>query len=131
MNPHAFWTGADGRILSIRRKDARTLVLTLAFAPRYPAEWEFMRLHAPALRFTERSTLARIGIEMITQGAPHADDKRLLLDAEAFLYDDSFPNAPYWPQLLRPGVAVGRLFHAPQEARLTPAQIWEAIRPTA
>ncbi len=128
MNPHAFWTGADGRILSIRRKDARTLVLTLAFAPRNPAEWEFMRLHAPALRFTERSTLARIGIEMITQGAPHADGKRLLLDAEAFLYDDSFPNAPYWPQLLRPGVAVGRLFHAPQEARLNSAQIWEAIQ---
>lgn len=128
MNPHAFWTGADGHILSIRRKDLRTYVLTLAFEPRSGAEWEFMRTHAQALRFTERSTLARIGIEMITHGTPRVDGKRLLLDADAFLYDESFPHAPYWQHLLRPGVPVGRLFHAPAEARLTSTQIWAAIQ---
>jgi hypothetical protein len=128
MNPHAFWTGSDGHILALRRKDARTLALTLAFAPRSPSEWDFLRLHAPALRFTERSTLARVGIEMITHGVPRADGKRLLLEAEAFLYDESFPHAPYWQQLLRPGVPVGRLFHAPHEARLTSTQIWAAIQ---
>jgi predicted Rossmann-fold nucleotide-binding protein len=128
MNPHAFWTSVDGHIHSIRRKDARSLVLTLAFTPRSPAEWEFFRLHAPTLRFTERSTLARIGLEMVTHGTPHAEGKRLLLEAEAFLYDDSFPLASYWQHLLHPGVPVGRLFHAPVEARLTSTQIWAAIQ---
>jgi predicted Rossmann-fold nucleotide-binding protein len=128
MNPHAFWTSTDGHILALRRKDPRTLVLTLAFHAHTPAEWDFMRLHAPALRFTERSTLARIGIEMITHGTPRVDGKRLLLEADAFLFDDSFPNASFWSQLLRPGVPVGRLFHAPAQARLTSTQIWEAIQ---
>lgn len=128
MNPHAFWSGDDGHILALRRKNPRTLVLTIAFAARTSAEWEFMRLHAPALRFTERSTLARIGIELVPHGAPRVKGKRLLLEADAFLYDNNFPNAPYWQQLLRPGVPVGRLFHAPNEARLTSTQIWAAIQ---
>jgi predicted Rossmann-fold nucleotide-binding protein len=128
MNPHVFWTSNDGQILTVRRKSATTLSLTLAFWPRNPAEWEFLRVHAPALRFTERSTLARVGIEMLTQGAPRADGRRLLLDADAFLYDESFPNAAYWQQLLRPGVPVGRLFHAPEEAKLTSTEIWEALK---
>jgi predicted Rossmann-fold nucleotide-binding protein len=128
MNPHAFWTSGDGHVLSLRRKDSRSLVLTLAFSPRTPAEWDFMRLQAPGLRFTERSTLARIGIETITHGVPHADKKRLLQEAEVFLFDDNFPNASFWQQLFRPGVPVGRLFHAPKEARLTSTQIWSAIQ---
>ncbi len=128
MNPHAFWTSTDGRILAIRRKNPRTLVLTIAFTARNPAEWDFLRLHAPTLRFTERSTLARIGIEMITHGPARIDGKRLLLDADAFLYDDSFPLASYWQHLLRPGVPVGRVFHAPAEARLTSTQIWAAVQ---
>lgn len=128
MTPHAFWSGDDGHILALRRKDPRTLVLTLAFAARTSAEWDFMRLHAPSLRFTERSTLARIGIELVPHGAPRVQGKRLVLDVDAFLYDDSFPNASYWQHLLRPGVPVGRLFHAPNEARLTSTQIWAAIQ---
>ncbi len=128
MNPHAFWTSTDGRILALRRKDAKTLALSLAFTARTPAEWDFMKTQAPGLRFTERSTLARIGIEMVTHGTPRADGKRIVLEADAFLYDDNFPNASYWQQLLRPGVPVGRLFHAPKEARLTSTQIWAAIQ---
>lgn len=128
MNPHSFWTSADGQILAVRRKDPRTLSLTLGFWPRHPGEMEFFRTHAPHLRFTERSTLARIGIEMTTHGAPRLDGKRVVLEAEAFLYDDSFPHAAYWAQLLRPGVPVGRLFHSPPEARLTSAEIWAEVR---
>ena len=128
MNPHAFWTSADGQILVVRRKDARTLGLTLGFWPRNPAELEFFRLHAAALRFTERSTLARVGIEMITHGVPHLEGKRLVLEAEAFLYDESFPHAAYWQHLLRPGVPVGRLFHSPAEARLTATEIWAGVQ---
>ena len=128
MNPHSFWASTDGHILSVRRKDARTASLTLAFGARNAAEWEFLRLQATSLRFTERSTLARVGIEMITHGTPHADGKRLILDADAFLYDESFPHAEYWQQLLRPGVPVGRLFFAPAEARLTSTEVWAAIQ---
>ena len=128
MNPHSFWTSNDGEVLAVRRKDPRTLALTLAFGPRSPAEWEFVRVHAASLRFTERSTLARIGIEMLTHGTPRVEGKQLLLDADAFLYDESFPNASFWQQLLRPGIPVGRLFHAPVEAKLTSTEIWDALK---
>ncbi|MBC8011350.1 MAG: LOG family protein [Burkholderiales bacterium] len=128
MNPHSFWTSTDGQIIAVRRKDPRTLSLTLAFGPRTSAEWEFMRTHAAGLHFTERSTLARVGIEMITHGHPHADGKRLLLEADAFLYDESFPNSSYWQQLLRPGIPVGRVFHSPPEAKLTSTEIWDALK---
>ena len=128
MSPHSFWTSTDGQILSVRRKSADALSLTLAFWPRTPAEWDFIRLHAASLRFTERSTLARVGIEMIIHGSPRTEGRRLLLEADAFLYDESFPNSSYWQQLLRPGVPVGRLFHAPAEAKLTSTEIWEALK---
>ncbi|TAG32291.1 MAG: DNA-binding protein, partial [Verrucomicrobia bacterium] len=128
MNPHSFWTSIDGHISAVRRKDSRAVALTLAFTARNPAEWAFIAAHAESLAFTERSTLARIGIEMITDGKPRVEGKQVLLDADAFLFDDSFPNAPYWQQLLRPGVPVGRLFHAPAEAKLTSTEIWEALK---
>ncbi len=89
---------------------------------------EFLKAHLATLRFTERSSLARIGIEMVVQGAPTVDGNRLLLSVEAFLYDHSFPNAPYWQKLLRPGVPVGRLFYAPATAKLSATEIWTAIR---
>ena len=128
MNPHSFWTSTDGRIHAVRRKDPRTLALTLAFYPHSPAEWDFVRVHAAALRFTERSTLARVGIEMLTHGVPRVEGKQVLLEADAFLYDDSFPHASYWQQLLKPGIPVGRLFHAPMEAKLTSTESWEALK---
>ncbi|NDC75397.1 DNA-binding protein, partial [bacterium] len=128
MHPHSFWTSTDGQILTVRRKDARTLSVTLGFQPRHPAEWEFIKAHASALSFTERSTLARIGIEMLTLGPPRIEKNGVILEADAFLYDESFPNAPYWQQLLRPGIPVGRLFHAPAEAKLTSTEIWDALK---
>lgn len=128
MHPHSFWTSADGHILAVRRKDARTLSVTLGFQPRHPAEWEFIQAHAASLAFTERSTLARVGIEMLTLSPPRVEKTGVVLEADAFLYDQSFPNAPYWQQLLRPGTPVGRLFHAPAGAKLTSTEIWEALK---
>ncbi len=104
------------------------MALTLAFWPRHPAEFEFMKEQRAHLHFTERSTLARIGIEMITVGRPTIDGNRLVLDAEAALYDTSFPNATYWKKLLRSGVPVGRLYQAPESAKLTTNEIWDAIQ---
>jgi predicted Rossmann-fold nucleotide-binding protein len=131
MNVDQFWTSQDGQILAIRNKDERTVSLTLAFWPRNPSEFGFLKDHLGGLKFTERSSLARMGIEMHVQGEPSVDGHRLVLEAEAFIYDDNFPNAPYWKKLLRPGTPVGRLFHAPAAAKLSTEEIWKAIRDNA
>jgi predicted Rossmann-fold nucleotide-binding protein len=128
MNPDQFWTSQDGQILSVKNKDDRAVTLTLGFWPRNPAEFELLKGHAAALKFTERSALARIGIEMLVNGSPRVAGNRLELDAEAFIYDLSFPNAPYWKKLLRVGSPVGRLYYAPAAAKLSTGEIWDAIK---
>jgi len=128
MNPDQFWTSQDGQILAIRNKDDRTVSLTLAFWPRHPAEFEFQKAQIGELKFTERSALARIGIEMVIQGGLTVDGHRLLLEVEAFIYDTNFPNAPYWKKLLRPGTPIGRLFYAPAAAKLSAEEVWQAVR---
>jgi len=128
MNPDQFWTSQDGQILAIRNKDERTVALTLAFWPRHPAEFDFFKAHIAELKFTERSALARIGIEMVIQGALAVDGHRVLLEVEAFIYDLNFPNAPYWKKLLRPGTPIGRLFFAPLAAKLSAEEVWQGIR---
>lgn len=128
MHPEHFWTSPDGQILTVRNKDERSVRLTLAFWPRHPAELEALRPLLPRLRFSLRSSLARIGLEVILTGPLRVEGGRLELDAEAFLYDPSFPHAAYWKKLLRVGAPAGRLYHAPAEAKLTTAQIWDALK---
>lgn len=128
MHPDHFWTSQDGHVIAIKNKDARSVSLTMAFSPRHPAELEALKGRLAQLNFTERSTLARIGIEMNVKGSPALDNGRIVLTAEAFLYDESFPNAAYWKKLLRLGTPVGRLFYAPEKAKLTTAEIWDAVQ---
>jgi predicted Rossmann-fold nucleotide-binding protein len=128
MSNEQFWTSQDGQILTVKSKDERTVTLTLAFWPRNPTEFEFMKSMRAELKFTERSSLARIGIEMQTQGGVEVDGNRLTLTADAFVYDMSFPNSGYWKKLLRSGIPIGRLFHAPAGAKLTSEEIWTAIK---
>ena len=128
MHPEHFWTSPDGQILTVKNKDERSVRLTLAFWPRHPAELEALRPLLPRLRFSLRSSLARIGLEVILTGPLRVEGGRLELDAEAFLYDPSFPHAAYWKKLLRVGAPAGRLYHAPAEAKLTTAQIWDALK---
>src|SRR3954465_12327943 len=87
MNADEFWTSQDGQILTVKNKDERTVTLTLGFWPRHPAEFEFLKTHLAALKFTERSSLARIGIEMLIHGGLHVEGNRLELEADAFIYD--------------------------------------------
>ena len=68
MSPEQFWTSQDGQILTVKSKDERTVSLALAFWPRNPAEFDFMKSRIGDLKYTERSSLARIGIEMQAQG---------------------------------------------------------------
>jgi len=102
--------------------------VTLAFWPRHPAELEALRPLLPRLRFSLRSSLARIGLEVTLTGPLRVEGGRLELDAEAFLYDPSFPHAAFWKKLLRVGAPAGRLYHAPAEAKLTTAEIWNALK---
>ncbi|HEX2854985.1 MAG TPA: LOG family protein [Opitutaceae bacterium] len=128
MNADQFWTSQDGQILTVKNKDDRTVALTLAFWPRNPAEFEVLKAQLPALKFTERSSLARIGIEMLVHGSVRVAGNRLELDADAFIFDPSFPNAPYWKKLLRIGSPVGRLYLAPVAAKLSTGEIWDAVK---
>ena len=123
MNPDQFWTSQDGQILKIKNKDKQTLALALAFWPRNPTEFEFLKSNLADLKFTERSSLARIGIEMLRKGRPKLDGNRVVMEVEASIYDQSFPNTPYWRKLLRLGTPVGRLFFAPAEAKLSSTEI--------
>ena len=128
MPPDSFWTSQDGQILTVKNRDERSVALTLGFWPRHPEELAWLAPRLAGLKFTERSSLARIGIEMVVHGPPVLDGARLVLTAEAFLFDASFPNASYWKKLLRPGVPVGRLFDAPPTAKLATDEIWAALK---
>ncbi len=128
MKPDQFWTSQDGQILTVKNRDDRTVALTLAFWPRFPAELDFFKSRLAELKFTERSSLARIGIEMLVRGPLRLEGNRLELEVDAFIFDQSFPHASYWKKLLRSGSPVGRLFHAPAAAKLSTGEIWDAIR---
>jgi predicted Rossmann-fold nucleotide-binding protein len=128
MTPDQFWTGLDGQILLVRPGEEAIASLTLVFWPKNPAEFEFLKAHLQELHFTERSTLARIGLDITLQGPPVVDGNRLIVEATAFLYDETFPNSAYWKKLLRSGVPVGRLFYAPESAKLTAEEIWSAVQ---
>src|SRR5688572_31833110 len=128
MNLDQFWTSQDGQILTVKNKDDHTVTLTLGLWPRHPAEFDFLKANLSVLKFSERSSMARIGIEMLTHGQPRVEGNRLELEADAFIYDASFPNASYWKKLMRVGSPIGRLFHAPTAAKLSTGEIWDALK---
>ena len=130
MNENQFWHSTDGQILTVKNKGTNSVALTLAFWPRNPPEMDFLKTHLAELKFTERSSLARIGIEMLLQGSPTVDGHRIVLEAEAFIYDANFPNAPYWKKLLRSGTPVGPItsFTRRLPAKLSTGEIWTAIK---
>jgi hypothetical protein len=129
MYSDQFWTSQDGQILTVRNRDEERVTLTLAFWPRHPGEFEFVKANLASLKFTERSSLARIGIEMLGHGPLRIEGNRVEFEADAFIYDrQSFPHAPYWKKLMRVGAPVGRLYHAPASAKLSTAEIWQALK---
>ena len=128
MTDDIFWSSQDGLIHSLNKKNGDILSLVIAFKPRSPAEADFMRRHTGDLNFTERSSLARIGIEMATTRRPWFEGGKAFIEVDAFIYDANFPSAPYFQKMLRPGTAAGRLFHAPEAAKLSSGEIWDAIK---
>ena len=128
MQPNTFWISPDGVIVSTRAKSELSLELTVSFHLRNRADMDFARAQAASLQFSERSTLARIGIEVFSPQPPKIERDSLTLQCEAFVYDRRFPSASCFHELMRPGLAVGRLFHAPEKNKLTSNEIWQALR---
>lgn len=128
MKPNTFWISPDGVIVATRSKSDLSLELTVSFQLRHRAEMDFARQHAAALQFSERSTLARIGIEVFSPQPPTVSRDSVTLQCEAFVYDQRFPSASCFLELMRPGLAVGRLFLAPEQNKLTSNEIWRALR---
>lgn len=129
MNEESFWISDDGLITSIKqRSDSTTLDLTITFKLRNPQEIEFVSLRLDNIQFSERSSLARIGIEIYSPKAPRINRDRLILDGVAFVYDTDFPCAPYADRLLQAGTAAGRVFYAPESHKLSSGEIWQALQ---
>ncbi|MEM9157540.1 MAG: LOG family protein [Verrucomicrobiota bacterium] len=128
MNQESFWISDDGVITSIKeREGSHTLDVFITFKLRSPEEAEFARTRLKQIQFTERSTLARLGLEIYALKSPRINKDRLVLAGEAFLYDRTFPCAPFYRKLIEPGTRAGRLFYAPESQKLTSTEIWEAL----
>ncbi len=129
MENDTFWISDDGLITSSRETDdANRIDLTLTFRLPDKTEVERARSRLKKIQFTERSSLARIGLEIVAKRAPRLNRDRLILECEAFPYDTSFPCAPYFKELLKPGTPAGRVFYAPESQKLTSEEIWEALK---
>jgi hypothetical protein len=125
MNRETFWISEDGIVTTVKEKPkTKLLELTVTFRLRDSKEVRFVADHLESIHFSERSTLARIGLEIAASQPPRLNRDRLILQCEAFLYDSTFPCATYYRELLKPGTAAGRLFYAPESQKLTSGEIW-------
>ena len=121
MDNESFWISEDGVISSVKgRPKSKVLDLTVTFRLNKKAEIEWARSRLKKIQFTERSSLARIGLEIASKRPPSLNRDRLILSCEAFLYDGSFPCASYYKELLKPGTSAGRLFYAPDPKNCRP-----------
>lgn len=124
MTPQSFWISEDGIITSCREiQEANTLELTITFRLRNSDEVDLAREFRPQLQFSERSTIARLGMEINAPKPPRINKDRLILTARAHVYDTSFPCTPFFKDLLKPGVTAGRLFYAPESQKLSADEI--------
>src|SRR5690625_566641 len=123
-----FWISVDGTVLSQHETATATVELIIQFPFRNDREKSELPNLLPKLQFSERSRLARIGIELFLTGEIQIEKETIVAKAKAFVIDKEFPSFHYLPQLLRQGIEVGRLFHFPEKAKLNSEEIWEAIR---
>jgi len=129
MNTETFWISDDGVITSSRSKrNGKALELTVTFKLRGEADAEFASERLQKLQFSERSSIARIGIEIYSSKPPRINRDRLILNCEAFVYDTTFPCNKYFRNLLKNGTRVGRLFYAPESEKLSSKEIWQALQ---
>lgn len=123
-----FWISRDGTIVSQSEKSAHVVDLTVAFSIDERTELPFLSKNLSKLQFTERSRLARVGLEVSMTSQPVIRGNTIHVRCEAFAIDPSFPTFRYFRNLLREGTAVGRLFYAPESEKLTSNEIWDAVK---
>lgn len=129
MKQDTFWISDDGTITSIKtRENSSHIDLTITFKLRNTAEIARVSRFLDKIQFSERSSLARIGLEIYAPKPPRLNRDRLILEGEAFVYDSDFPCAPFSQNLLSNGVSAGRLFYAPESQKLTSDEIWQALQ---
>ncbi|MDQ8203154.1 LOG family protein [Pelagicoccus sp. SDUM812003] len=129
MKQETFWISDDGIITTAKsRQGSSVLDLTITFKLRDAREIDFVSPRLAKIQFTERSSLARIGIEIYATQAPRRNKDRLILSAEAFVYDTEFPCSAYAHNLVQTGVPAGRLFYAPESQKLSSDEIWQALQ---
>lgn len=129
MKQDTFWISEDGIITSLKaRGDSSIIDLTITFKLRDAAEIAFVSQRLDKIQFSERSVLARIGIEIYTPRPGRINKDRLILSAEAFVYDPDFPCHSYLEKLVQPGTPAGRVFHAPESQKLAADEIWQALK---
>ena len=129
MKNDTFWISEDGTISSLKaRKNSSVLDLTITFKLRNADEIDFASENLDRIQFSERSSLARIGIEIYAHNPPRLNRDRVILQGEAFVYDTDFPCSQYFGDLLKPGTQVGRLFYAPESQKLSSDEIWQALQ---
>lgn len=123
-----FWISRDAVIASTQRTAEGKLEIRAYYTPRDEQESDFLRQHLRNIQFTERSTLARIGIEVLLKEPPRFKRGNLMLVAEAFVVDPRFPTFDCLPLVLQPGVPVGRFFYAPPSRKLSSEQVTEGLK---
>lgn len=129
MTDETFWISDDGLITSIKTaSNSNQLELIITFKLRSPEEVAFVSARLGKIQFSERSSLARIGIEIYSPRRARINRDRLILDGIAFVYDTDFPCALYAEKLLEPGTAAGRVFYAPESDKLSSGDIWQALK---
>ncbi len=126
-DPRRFWISRDGVIVSQKKLNAEVVRLEVRFPVPDPGERAFLQERLENLHFSERSRLARVGTEVLLKSVPVIRERNVYASCEAFVIDRRFPTHNCFARLLKPGVRVGRLFHAPEASKLTSNQIWEAV----
>ncbi len=129
MRKESFWISEDGVITNVRKgKSNGDCDLTITFKLRNQAELDLAKSRLKKIQFSERSSLARIGLEIFAPKPPRLNKDRIILEGQAYVYDKSFPCARYYENLLKPGTPVGRLFYAPESQKLSSDEIWQALK---
>lgn len=123
-----FWISRDATIISAHKGEEGKMEIRATYTPRDEEEAEFLAGHLKQIQFTERSSLARIGIEILQKEPLRMKRGKVLLTAEAFVVDPTFPTAECLALVLVYGVPIGRLFYAPPSRKLSSEQVQEAIR---
>jgi predicted Rossmann-fold nucleotide-binding protein len=130
-NHHAYrglFQSDDGRITRILRSDRRKIVFETSFGLRPPLA-AFLRDQPEHILFSERSRIARLGIQIESEPTAAArisgDQATLTLEASAVI--PGYPGLTALKTFFTRGLPVGRLVYCDPQALLTSEEVLEAV----